>query len=156
MAAVTATTAVSNIESDAESKTIVLKPSLERSVETASLEKGSTATRKIASADDDDHSQIVDQSFFCNHSIAEKSLRAKSVANLVMINFKLCKDEKKIEAINLINESNGFVAQLFKTGPVHYKTDYIQLNNGSNKIVVEVVLKDGQKSTDSLVILTGS
>lgn len=101
-------------------------------------------------------SQIINQNFFCNHSFDSKSVPKTVDTELVMMDFKICKDVKNIEAVHLINQTNGFKAHIFKTDNFSYKTDFIQLNKGSNKITVEVVLKDGQKKQDSLVILTGS
>ena len=96
------------------------------------------------------------KSFFCNHTYDNKTTSSKVPKNLVMLNFKLCKDQKKIAALSLINKTYGFKAQIFQPDLESYKTDYIQLSEGSNNIVVEVVLKDGQISRESLVILTGS
>lgn len=96
------------------------------------------------------------KSFFCNHSYDNKTASSKVSKNLVMLNFKLCKDQKKIAAVSLMNKTNGFKAQIFQPDVESYKTDYIQLSEGSNNIVVEVILKDGQISHESLVILTGS
>ena len=87
---------------------------------------------------------------------ASRTSRAGHPKNLVMLNFRLCKDQKKIATLSLINKTNGFKAQIFQPDLESYKTDYIQLSEGSNNIVVEVVLKDGQISRESLVILTGS
>ena len=96
------------------------------------------------------------KSFFCNHTYDSKATSSKVAKNLVMLNFKLCKDQKKIATVSLMNKTNGFKAQIFQPNTESYKTDYIQLSDGSNNIVVEVVLKDGQISRESLVILTGS
>jgi hypothetical protein len=98
----------------------------------------------------------LNKSFFCNHSNDSKAASSKVSKNLVMLNFKLCKDQKKIAMLTLMNKTNGFKAQIFQPDWETYKTDYIQLSEGSNNIVVEVVLKDGQISRESLVILTGS
>jgi hypothetical protein len=75
---------------------------------------------------------------------------------MVMLNFRLCKQAKLIDTVSVLNETNGFRAQIFKSHDSKFKTDYIQLNSGSNKIIVEVILKDGQKNVDSLEILSGS
>jgi hypothetical protein len=95
--------------------------------------------------------------FFCKQ---EKPLLLKPTEkvknNMVMLSFKICLDDKQIQSVTILNETNGFRAQIFKHNLGQYKTDYIQLNEGSNKVSAEVVLKDGQKSSDSLVILTGS
>lgn len=96
------------------------------------------------------------KSFFCNHSYDSKAASSKVPKSLLMLNFKLCKDQKKIAMLTLTNKTNGFKAQIFQPDAESYKTDYIQLSEGSNNIVVEVVLKDGQISRESLVILTGS
>ncbi len=101
-------------------------------------------------------SQIISQNFFCNHSFDSKAAAKTVETEMVMVDFKICKDLKNIEAVQLINQTNGFKAHIFKTDNFSYKTDFIQLNKGPNKITVEVVLKDGQKKQDSLVILTGS
>jgi hypothetical protein len=113
-----------------------------------------TQRRGLASVSTDAGTSL-NNSFFCNHSF-DKTASPKVSKNLVMLNFKLCKDHKKISTLTLMNKTNGFKAQIFQPNPESYKTDYIQLSNGSNNIVVEVVLKDGQISRESLVILTGS
>lgn len=95
--------------------------------------------------------------FFCKdekNALVKPTQKVKK--NMVMLRFKICLDEKQIQSVTLFNETNGFRAQIFKHNLGQYKTDYIQLNDGSNKVSAEVVLKDGQKSLDSLVILTGS
>lgn len=97
----------------------------------------------------------LEKDFFCNHSL-EGSKSAKISKSMVMLNFKLCKQAKVIESIAIKNETNGFRAQIFKSPDAKFKTDYIQLNSGPNKIIVEVILKDGQKNVDSLEILSGS
>jgi hypothetical protein len=94
--------------------------------------------------------------FFCPHEKTLQMPMQKVKKNMVMLSFKICLDEKLIQSVTLFNETNGFRAQIFKHDLGQYKTDYIQLNNGSNKVQAEVVLKDGQKTVDSLVILTGS
>jgi hypothetical protein len=73
-----------------------------------------------------------------------------------MINFKICKESKSLNKIIIENQSNGFKAQVFKLEANNFKTDYIQLNEGLNKLKLEVILKDGQKLAESLEILSGS
>ena len=99
--------------------------------------------------------QVLEKDFFCNHSL-EGNKSEKIAKSMVMLNFKLCKPSKLINSISVLNETNGFRAQIFKAENSNFKTDYIQLNSGTNKILVEVILKDGQKNTDSLEILSGS
>lgn len=97
----------------------------------------------------------LEKDFFCNHSL-DDSRSERIPKSMVMLNFKLCKENKLIDKISIKNETNGFRAQVFKTDNFKFKTDYIQLNSGSNRIMVEVILKDGQKNVDSLEILSGS
>ncbi|MCC2677627.1 MAG: hypothetical protein K0R29_203 [Pseudobdellovibrio sp.] len=154
LAIVTAISGVSNMEVEAEQK-----PSFQRSDRGTGFtifDNQAAPNRQVASIAPAAVSQVITQNFFCNHSLDTKAA-AKSVDSaLVMVDFKICKDLKNVEAVHLINQTNGFKAHIFKTDNFSYKTDFIQLNKGSNKITVEVVLKDGQKKQDSLVILTGS
>ena len=98
---------------------------------------------------------VLEKDFFCNHSF-DKNKTEKIAKSMVMLNFRLCKQSKQINTVSVLNETNGFRAQIFKAQNSNFKTDYIQLNSGTNKILVEVILKDGQKNTDSLEILSGS
>lgn len=154
LAIVTAISGVSNLEIESDQR-----PTFQRS-ELASdflvLDSQALPARRIASIAPSAGSQVITQNFFCNHSLDTKAV-AKSVdSELVMMDFKICKDLKNVQNIQLRNQTNGFKAHIFKTDNFSYKTDFIQLNKGSNNITVEVVLKDGQKKQDSLVILTGS
>lgn len=92
--------------------------------------------------------------FFCK--TLGGAVQDKIVKNLVMINFKLCHDLKLINTMAIENHSNGFKAQIFKMEHDNFKTDYIQLNNGLNKLKFEAILKDGQKIEETLEILSGS
>lgn len=112
--------------------------------------------RAPASINSEMATSSLQKNFFCNHSYDRKQNVAQVSHNMVMLNFKLCKDSKKIGKVSLVNETNGFKAQIFQPNLNSYKTDYIQLSEGSNNIMIEVVLKDGQISRESLVILTGS
>ena len=55
----------------------------------------------------------------------------------------------KAEAI--VNESNGFTASVFLTGN-EFTTDFIELQEGQNRIQVEVEDAKGQKTTKKLEI----
>lgn len=90
--------------------------------------------------------------FFCGKEILGESVNQK----LVMINFKVCESEKQYSELSFVNSSNGFRAQIFKLGDSNFKTDYIQLTPGSNKLNIEIILKDGQKRMESLEIVSGS
>lgn len=75
---------------------------------------------------------------------------------LVMLNFKLCHEVKGVREMLIENQSNGFRAQIFRMEDQSFKTDYIQLNEGMNRLKLQVVLKDGQKREESLEILSDS
>ncbi len=101
-------------------------------------------------------SQVSDQSaalvIFCD----PKSLNFKSAAQLLILELTSCLELKEKHQLWVKNETNGFKAQIFKMTPKKFKTDFIQLNVGTNKIVLEGVLKDGQKIVQTLEILSGS
>lgn len=75
---------------------------------------------------------------------------------LVMLNFRLCHEAKGVREVVVENQSNGFRAQIFRMEDQSFKTDYIQLNEGMNRLKLLVVLKDGQKREESLEILSDS
>jgi len=154
LAIVTAISGVSNMEVESDQK-----PTFQRSDRGSGFtifDNQPASSRQVASIAPTAVSQVITQNFFCNHSLDTKAASKSVESELVMVDFKICKDLKNVEAVHLINQTNGFKAHIFKTDNFSYKTDFIQLNKGSNKITVEVVLKDGQKKQDSLVILTGS
>jgi hypothetical protein len=100
------------------------------------------------------HSEMINAEIFCQKN--EDALFKKSMKSLVMLNFKVCPDLKSTRHVWIKNETNGFRAQIFKNGNKKFRTDFIQLNTGVNKLVIEAVLKDGQKRVQSLEIISGS
>lgn len=84
------------------------------------------------------------------------ALSDRVVNRLVMLNFRLCQQTKGVQEVFLENQSNGFRAQIFRMEDQSFKTDYIQLNEGMNRLKLHVVLKDGQKREESLEILSDS
>lgn len=97
----------------------------------------------------------------CRHGVRGKSSTTSNYVGrrLVMLDFKVCPELETLaqkESFKLENKSNGFRAQIFRIDRNNFKTDYIQLNEGLNKLSFEVVLKDGQKRIESLDILSGS
>ena len=103
---------------------------------------------------EEESSAILNKEFLCKP--AQNIVRDKVNKPMVIISFKMCQESQFIGSIALENESNGFKAHIFKLEKNNFKTDYIQLNNGINKLKFEVVLKDGQKIIESLEILSGS
>ena len=149
---ITAISGISNVDFENDLQ-IAAKPDLRSKIEDE-LAETKWAQRQPASISES-RPLALEKDFFCNHSL-DDSKPEKILRSMVMINFKLCKESKLIEKISLVNETNGFKAQIFKSEKSKFKTDYIQLNSGANKIIVEVILKDGQKNVDSLEILSGS
>ena len=116
--------------------------------------------RSPASVQDGSRLQI-GSAILCHRGVYPKTQGAShSVGRrLVMLDFKLCPELESLaqkESFKLENTSNGFKAQIFRIDRNNFKTDYIQLNEGLNKLSFEVVLKDGQKRIESLDILSGS
>lgn len=122
-------------------------------------QQGEAPSRQLASVErfSENQQTVLAKTFLC----AEKS-KATSAQHIrdhmVMINFDLCQRQlhQSAKELHLENQSNGFKAQIFKVEGGSYKTDFIQLNPGLNKLKLEVVLKDGQKLVESLEILSGS
>ena len=154
LAIVTAISGVSNMDLESD-----MHPTLQKSGLTSGfvvVDDKPVAVREVASVSPSGSSQIISRNFFCNHSVDAKAATTSVESQLVMLDFTICRDLKNVSSITLLNQTNGFKAHIFKTDNFSYKTDFIQLDKGSNNITVEVVLKDGQKKQDSLVILTGS
>lgn len=99
-------------------------------------------------------SPVLNKEFLCKPSA--KPVQDKVGQHMVMINFKMCQELKSVLNVALENQSNGFKAQIFRVEKNNFKTDYIQLNEGLNRLKLNVVLKDGQKLEESLEILSGS
>ena len=154
LAIVTAISGVSNLDLETDQRPTFLKSSLAPGF--LEVDDSQIPKRQVASLTPANASQIISKNFFCNHSIETKTTTTSVESQLVMLDFKICRDLKNVTSVSLYNQTNGFKAHIFKTDNFSYKTDFIQLEKGTNKITVEVVLKDGQKKQDSLVILTGS
>ena len=58
----------------------------------------------------------------------------------------------QVNNLKLLNQTNGYSAQLFKINKTDAKTDFIQLENGDNILHFEISLNDGQKKTQTLRI----
>ena len=111
-------------------------------------------TQRSPAAIENSKNEILKAEIFCEK---KEKLRFKKVSqSLVMLSLNVCKDLKSARHIWIKNETNGFKAQLFKIGEKNFRTDFIQLNPGTNKLLVETVLKDGQKTSQSLEIISGS
>lgn len=119
----------------------------------STVEKKVRPTRNTASISEAT-APILNKEFLCGPLL--KKSPEKVDRSLVMISFKLCGKLNSVTNLALENQSNGFKAQIFKIEKNKFKTDYIQLNNGVNRLKLEAVLKDGQKIEESLEILSGS
>ncbi len=137
-----------NFDLDSDSPTKSL-----RSISSEAVKVNPTLNREPASVTEEG-SFVLNKEFLCNS--IQKPILDKVSKHMVQINFKMCYTQKSVRNIVLENQSNGFKAQIFKVDKNIFKTDYIQLNDGINKLKLEVVLKDGQKIEESLEILSGS
>ena len=154
LALVTAVSGVSNLDFESDQHPTFQRSGLANGF--VVVDDKAVPSRQVASIAPSASSQIISKNFFCNHSIDVKTVTTSVETQLVMLDFKICKDLKNVASLTLYNQTNGFKAHIFKTDNFSYKTDFIQLDKGTNKITVDVILKDGQKKQDSLVILTGS
>ena len=110
--------------------------------------------RRIPAAVEPNKNEILKVDLFCK---TPEKVRFKKVQQpLVMLNLNICEPLRSNRHLWIKNGTNGFRAQIFKTGEKVYRTDFIQLSRGSNKLLIETVLKDGQKRVQSLEIISGS
>lgn len=98
--------------------------------------------------------QTLKSEFLCGES--EKNRFKKVTQQLIILNFKICKPVKSVRHVWVKNYSNGFKAQVFRLSEKKYQTDFIQLNKGSNQLLIDFVLKNGQKKSQQLEIIAGS
>lgn len=97
--------------------------------------------------------EVIKAELFCQKAAPARF--RKAAQSLVMLNLNVCDDPKSARHIWVKNTTNGFKAQVFKTADKNFRTDFIQLNQGSNKVLIEAILKDGQKRVQSLEIISG-
>lgn len=126
-----------------------------KSLESINNEIGAAKTNRLrVPASIDEHALLIlNKEFFCNP--LGKSVQHKVVKPIVLINFRMCQEPKSVLSLSLENQSNGYKAQIFKMDLRNFKTDYIQLNEGLNRLKLVVILKNGQKIEESLEILSG-
>lgn len=144
---------VSNIETEnnqtSASVQIETQPKPTRSVASIPNEKP-----KLIPTTSDNH--VLAKELFCSED-GKKSVTKKSIKeNRLVMKFSLCKALGNFESIHMVNESNGFRAQIFKLSQKQFKTDYVQLSVGLNKIKIQLILKDGQIREEWLEIISGS
>lgn len=110
--------------------------------------------KRMPAATNNMKNEMVKADVFCGNS---EQNRFKKVAQpLVMLNLNVCATLKSARHIWIKNQTNGFKAQVFKMSEKNFRTDFIQLSLGTNKLLIESVLKDGQKRVQSLEIISGS
>ncbi len=96
--------------------------------------------------------QKMELNIFCK----PQGLVVKSKMHLVSLELSSCADLKDKHQLWVRNDTNGFKAHVFKMEMGKFKTDFIQLKQGSNNVILEGVLKDGQKIEQTLEIISGS
>lgn len=99
-----------------------------------------------------DSQQKLKLSVFCK----PENLSANLKTNLAALELSSCVELKDKHQLLVKNETNGFRAHVFIVELGKFKTDFIQLKRGTNKIVFEGILKDGQKIVQTLDIISGS
>jgi hypothetical protein len=64
---------------------------------------------------------------------------------------RFCKPSRG-KLVEITNESNGFTASVFDIGQDQYKTDLIQLQNGTNKILIRYQTSEGQSEEQTVFV----
>ena len=70
----------------------------------------------------------------------------------VLIKFENCQTGPKVAQYSLINQTNQYMAQIFKPTGNIIVTDFIQLARGENILKFEISLNDKQKKTQTIKI----
>ena len=70
----------------------------------------------------------------------------------VFIKFENCQIKQKISDYKLINQTNQYMAQIFRPSAGLITTDFIQLARGENILKFEISLNDKQKKTQIIKI----
>lgn len=148
---ITTTTIFSNLGLDSENMSVAQSFKDFKSIPSRAPAAIQPSTNKMHKTDKNDL-LVLNKELLCKS--LEEIVQDKVSKNMVMINFKLCREAKTIQAVKLENKSNGFRAQIFKREENNFTTDYIQLDKGFNQLQLEVILKDGQKLVELLEIVS--
>lgn len=70
----------------------------------------------------------------------------------VLLNFKDCENQVKADDIKLVNQTNLYMAQIFRSSQSTLATDFIQLAKGENILNFEISLNGKQKKTQIIKI----
>lgn len=92
---------------------------------------------------------------YCDVFFADQlSVPSKVQSGHVILKLSQCKDfVGPVKSISLVNQTNGYNAQLFKVGKSELNSDFIQLDPGDNELKFEFSLNDGQKKSHVVKIL---
>lgn len=150
----TAGTVASNLDSDA-AKVVETKPHdiLKHAVDSPNAISVVNFAQKRRPAAVDNQKEMLNLSnpLFCE-TTSSTTPKFNHGSSRVLVEFSICEKNQIYKELTLINETNGFKAQLFKLPNKTLKTDYVQLSEGVNKIRFEIVSKDGQKRIEWLEI----
>lgn len=72
----------------------------------------------------------------------------------LQIQGQICSGDLGKKKIEIVNESNGYTAEVFESGLAKYQTDLIQLQQGSNKILIRYTNSTGKSVEDVLEVKT--
>lgn len=114
--------------------------------------------RKLASLQNlKNEDVVVIAKIFCGDQLERLNVKKQ----MVILEFNSClnsgkQNSNKNTSYSIQNLTNGFKGQVFKTGEKTFKTDFIQLSQGVNKIELQYYSKDKQHHRQSLEIVSGS
>jgi hypothetical protein len=89
-------------------------------------------------------------------SIEEQSIAVSDSSDFVFIKGRLCESIKDLETFEILNQSNGFTASIFKgpgAGHPSYRTDMIKLQSGENTILISYKNQLGEIQKQTIKIM---
>lgn len=156
--ALTALTIISYVDTEAEKKEARTPKEIMSQSQTRMVQSTEHLGRKVASLQNTARDeQTIKTKFFCGNQ--EERINVKR--QMIILEFNSCLNLKsgglaKGSSYSIQNLTNGFKGQVFQTNKKTFKTDFIQLSSGINKIELQYYSKDKQYYKQSLEIISGS
>ena len=91
----------------------------------------------------------------CAELLSEHAKSASVSSNHVILKLMKCSTSIhgfRITHVDLVNKTNGYIAQVFRLNHDEFTSDFIQLEKGQNNLEFKFSLNDGQKKTQILKI----
>lgn len=111
--------------------------------EPASIVSGAIQTSKVLS--------VAMHDLDCNKKLPQQILVN---GDFLQIQGRICRGDLGKKKIEIVNESNGYTAEVFESGLAKYQTDLIQLQPGSNKILIRYTNSTGKSVEDVFEVKT--